>query len=274
MHLRTPLGALLAAPAVAAGAIYLTPTHVTHRYEYKLTNGEALIIIPVDNAEYAADATKLYLEPLGFDGTPTTINIPEVIAGDTLNQAVNTGVQDLVTAVEQQYNAGGIDAADPLFIFGYSQSSVEAGLAEQQLAAYGIPEQDLHFVLVGDSASADGGFLNTYLDSLPESTRQFVTSMLQQFGADEVMGLKTPDNLYPTDVYSLSGDGWVNYADGANHLGMFTDHLEYLGLTPTEVGSATLSLADGLTNYWTINDSVVNSLEALWTQLMMAVSIF
>jgi hypothetical protein len=88
------------------------------------------------------------------------------------------------------------------------------------------------------------------------------------------MGLKTPDNLYPTDVYSLSGDGWVNYADGANHLGMFTDHLEYLGLTPTEVGSATLSLADGLTNYWTINDSVVNSLEALWTQLMMAVSIF
>jgi hypothetical protein len=268
------LGALLAVPVIVAGSICLTPTNETHRYDYKLISDEALIIIPVDNAEYAQFATKLYLDPLGFDGTPTTINIPEVISGDTLNQALNTGVQDLVTAVEQQYNAGAIDPNDPLFIFGYSQSSVEAGLAEQQLADYGIPEQDLHFVLVGDSASADGGYLNTYLDSLPESTRQFVTSLLHDFGADEVVGLKTPDNLYPTDVYSLSGDGWVNYADGANNLGMFTDHLEYLGLTPAEVGSATLSLADGLTNYWTINDSVVNSFEALWTQLMMAVSVF
>jgi hypothetical protein len=55
---------------------------------------------------------------------------------------------------------------------------------------------------------------------------------------------------------------------------MYSDHLEYLGLTPTEIGSATLSLADNLTNYWTINDAAVNSLEALWTQLMMAVSVF
>jgi hypothetical protein len=271
---RTVVGAFLTAPAIVAGAVYLALSSEVHRYNYKLTTDEALIIIPVDNAEYAQFATNLYLDPLGFDGTPTTINIPEVIQGDSLDQAINVGVKDLVNAVEAQYNAGAIDAADPLYIFGYSQSSVEAGLAEQQLADYGIPEQDLHFVLVGDSASADGGFLNTYLDSLPESSRQFVIDMFNQFGAGEILGLTTPDNLYPTDVYSLSGDGWVDYANGANDLGMYTDHLEYLGLTPTEVGSATLSLAAGLTNYWTINDAAVNSWEALWTQLMMAVSVF
>jgi hypothetical protein len=112
------------------------------------------------------------------------------------------------------------------------------------------------------------------VDSLPESLRQWVTDAFNQFGAGEVLGATTPDNLYPTDVYSLSGDGWANYDGGLNDFGMYSDHLEYLGLTPTEIGSATLSLADNLTNYWTINDAAVNSLEALWTQLMMAVSVF
>ena len=31
--------------------------------------------------------------------------------------------------------------------------------------------------------------------------------------------LLTPDDLYPTQVFSLSGDGWANYDNGANDLG-------------------------------------------------------
>ena len=56
---------------------------------------------------------------------------------------------------------------NPLYVFGYSQSDVVMGMAEQQLYDYGIPQGDLDFVMVGDSASAEGGFLNAYVDSLP-----------------------------------------------------------------------------------------------------------
>jgi len=267
------LGALLGAPSIVAGSVYLSPASIVYHGDFVLASDQALISIPVENEEYANLSTTLYLDPSGFDGTPTTLDMPEVIPGDSLDQAVNAGVQDLVTAVENAYNAGEIGATDPLYIFGYSQAAVVAGMAEQQLAADKIPSADLHFVLVGDSASADGGFLNSFVDSLPESLRQWVTDAFNEFGAGEVLGATTPDNLYPTDVYSLSGDGWANYDNGLNDLGMFTDHLEYLGLTPTEIGSATLSLADDMTNYWTINDSAVNSLDALWAELLMAVSV-
>jgi PE-PPE domain len=269
----TTTGAFLAASLIVAGSAYAIPIRHVYHFDYALTS-EALVICPVDNQEWADAATKLYFDPLGFNGTTMTVTIPEYILGDNLEKAVGVGVQDLVNAVETQYNAGAIGATDPLYIFGYSQSGVEAALAEQQLADYGIPSSDLHFVLVGDSASADGGFLNTFVSSLPEWLQQFATNTLENAGLGDVLGATTPDDLYPTDVYSLSGDGWANWDDGANILGMFTDHLEYLGLTPAEISSATLSLVDNLTNYYTIDSADVNGLSALWESFLIAVSVF
>ena len=243
--------------------------------DYKLVD-EALIIIPVDNAEYTQDATNLYLDAAGFDGgtLDDAVNMPEVVAGGTLDDAVNKGVQQLVTQVESDYQAGDLSPTDPLYIFGYSQSSVVMGMAEQQLHDYGIPQEDLNLVMVGDSASAEGGFLNSFVDSLPSWLQPSVIEAFKEFGASDVLGATTPDNLYPTEVYSLSGDGWVNYDGGLNDLGMYSDHLEYLGLTPAEIATAGPPVIDGLTQYFTIQDSMVNSLEALWTQLQMAVSVF
>ena len=94
-----------------------------------------------------------------------------------------------------------------------------------------------------------------------------------EFGAGDVLGLATPDNLYPTEVYSLSGDGWAIYDDGANKVGMLTEHLEYLGLTPQEIASAGPPVVDGLTDYFTIPDSMVNNLDALWAEFEMAISV-
>ena len=86
-----------------------------------------------------------------------------------------------------------------------------------------------------------------------------------------------PTGLYPTDVYSLSGDGWSIYDNGLNNAGLFSDHLEYLGLTSQEIGTATAPVVDGMgpfaTEYFTIQDSMVNSLEALLTQLQIADSV-
>jgi hypothetical protein len=146
------------------------------------------------------------------------------------------------------------------------------GMAEQQLAADQIPGDDLHFVMVGDSASAEGGFLNTFLDEFPASWQPSIVDLFKEFGADEVLGQVTPDNYIPTDVYSLSGDGWAIYDNGLNNAGLFSDHLEYLGLTSPEIATATATTV-GETTYHTIQDSMVNSLEALLTQLQIADSV-
>jgi len=115
--------------------------------------------------------------------------------------------------------------------------------------------------------------MNSFIDSLPEAWQQPTTELFAQLGVSSpVLGAVTPDNLYPTDVYSLSADGWTNWDGGANTYGMFTDHLEYLGLTPSEIASATLTRED-MTNYYTIDNSNVNDLAALSNQLLLALGI-
>ncbi|WP_343577232.1 PE-PPE domain-containing protein [Mycobacterium sp.] len=231
---------------------------------------DALVLIPAENQEYADVANALYLQPNGFDGAATVFITPDV--GNEV-QNVEPGVQALVQTIEADYTAGDLSAADPLYVFGYSAGAVEEGLAEQQLAADGIPAADLNFVMVGDSASAEGGFLNTVIGSLPESLQQPTTQLFAQFGlTPPVLGATTPDNLYPTEVYSLTGDGWPNWDGGANTYGMFTEHLEYLGLTPAEIAAAT-ETTDDMTTYFSIDSANVNSSEALYNQLLLALDI-
>jgi hypothetical protein len=277
------VSALLATPTLMAGAAYLTPTHNVQHLDYKLVD-EALVIIPVDNPEFADAAAQLYLQPSGFDLTPdfsnvSTLDMPEVVQGGTLDDAVSQGQQQLVSTIEAHYTANEFGDGNPLYVFGYSQSDVVMGDAEQQLYDFGIPQGDLDFVMVGDSASAEGGFLNTYLDSFPTWLQPWVIEAFNEFGAGGVLGATTPTGLYATQVYSLSGDGWANYDNGLNDGGMYSDHLEYLGLTPQEIGTALTAgpTLDGVgqyaTEYFTIQDSMVNSLEALWTQLQIADSV-
>jgi hypothetical protein len=268
---------LLAAPPLFAGSMFLTATQHSRHYDYKLAD-EALVIIPVANQEFADAAATLYLQPSGFHLLPdfsnvSTLDMPEVVQGGTLDDAVSQGVASLVSKIETDYTAGDFSADNPLYVFGYSQSDVVMGDAEQQLAADNIPTKALDFVMVGDSASAEGGFLNSYIDSFPTWLQPWVTQAFDAFGAADVLGATTPDNLFPTQVYSLSGDGWSIYDNGLNDGGMYSDHLEYLGLTPEEIASAGKPLVDGMTEYFTIQDSMVNSLEALWTQLQIADSV-
>lgn len=276
---RTAFSILLAAPPIIAGSILLTSIHRVAHAEYKLVDDEALVIIPVDNPAYADAAANLYLHAAGFHVDPdytnvSTLDMPEVVSGGGLNNAVDYGVNELVGAIEADYQAGDM-ATGPLYVFGYSQSSVIMGMAEQQLAAYdnGALLPDLNFVMVGDSASAEGGFLNTFLNEFPTSWQPYIVDVFKDFGADEVLGQVTPDNYFPTEVYSLSGDGWSVYDNGLNNAGLFSDHLEYLGLTSQEIATAGAPVVDGMTEYFTIQDSMVNSLEALLTQLQIADSI-
>lgn len=214
---------------------------------------------------------QLYLDPLGFEGQSTALTTPETSAFDP---SVAEGEQDLISAVTQQYDAGDFSAADPLTIFGYSQSAVVASLAEQQLADDGIPSDALRFVLIGDTSSAEGGFLNAFIGSLPTEDQSGAIEIADLLGLGNLLGATTPDNLYPTDVYTITNDGWADWpsnidtsltADYLAYNGLSLEHLEYLGLTPEMISSASQAV-EGLTTYFTIADPA-DGLEAVLTAL-------
>ena len=275
----TTVGALLATPAIV-GAALIGPAHDLaplaagdHQLrDYALT-ADALVMIPAMNQDWLDLTDKLYLQPNGFpsSGTVNWLPVPET---EDLNASLSGAEQDVIRAVETDWNSGDFSAKDPLYIFGYSQAAVAAGMAEETLHNYGIPSDALHFVMVGDSA-AQGGFLSevmpTVLSWFPESWRADVTTfaddIFKMLNINDAFGLTTPDNYFQTDIYTLSGDGFANWDGGANVLGMFSDHLTYLGLTPQEISGATLETGAGfsndLTNYYMIDSDDVNMFQSL-----------
>ncbi|RAU91209.1 PE-PPE domain-containing protein [Mycolicibacter senuensis] len=265
------VGALLAAPVIVApaaiGAVGQPDRIDRQILDYALA-AEALVMIPAMNQNWLDLSKSLYLVPNGFpeDGDASFLQVPET---NDLNASISGATKILVDAIMTRWEAGDFSGDDPLYIFGYSQSNVAAGLAQEQLFEQGIPLDALHFVMVGDSA-AEGGFLSGFLPTLlsyfPESWHDDVTNMVYQFAEmmhiDSVIGLVTPSELYTTDVYSLSSDGFANWDNGQQMGGMFSDHLAYLGLSPEEIGSATDEVI-GHTTYHMIDTANVNMFQAL-----------
>jgi PE-PPE domain len=127
----------------------------------------------------------------------------------------------------------------------------------QQLASAGVPADDLHFVLVGDPSTPDGGIYS-------------------EFGLTDIApGLNdlTPDNLYPTDVYTLEYDpvaDWPRYSlDVWSDLnaadGLLFEHLAYLGVTPQQIADAIPleTTGDSLTSYYMIPSETLPILDPL-----------
>jgi len=74
----------------------------------------------------------------------------------------------------------------------------------------------------------------------------------------------TPDDLYPTTIYTLDGDGVADFQQDFTAGGLldplvalFVQHVEYLGLTPTQIADATTS-TDGDLTYVDISDNINN----------------
>jgi hypothetical protein len=215
-------------------------------YDFLYGSTNALILgptgIPTPNAAYISDALNLYLEPNGYEGTTAStlaLTTPET---NDFGQSVAQGETILVNAILADYAAGDMDCdasgvcTDPLTIFTYSQSSLVASLAEQQLADAGVPSDALRFVMLGANTSV------------------------------------VPNDLYPTDVYNIHGDAYAE----PGVLGMSWQdlmlglelHEAYLGLTPAEIDSAT-TVVDGMT---TINDIPTLTSTELWDALLNALS--
>ncbi|MDT5277461.1 MAG: hypothetical protein QOG95_4393 [Mycobacterium sp.] len=174
-----------------------------------------------------------------------------------------TAADDVTLAVETEFNAnpGAFDAGHPLTIFGYSQSATAESIAMTQINAYSmahgdsIPLDDLHFVFIGDPSLADTGVWSNLLldlDSILGTT--LTNTILTDAGFDAVLGNVTPDDLYPTTIYSLDGDGVAQFQQDFESggllgtiEGLFLQHVEYLGLTPEELALATTTTQGDLT---------------------------
>jgi hypothetical protein len=246
---------------------------------------------PTPSTAYVEAADQLFLGPLGFAGGASICDMAGNLPCDGSLQVLTTpevfefgpsSLQDetnLVYAIEAEYNAGEMSSTDPLTVFAYSQSAIAASAAEQMLTQDGIPQDDLHFVFIGDPSDANGIATNIYSDLIQlfgggttgtTLTNDVLTAINEdQFAPGGLLAGYTPDDLYPTTVYTIDTDGVADWQEDWNAviagggspleaLGnglyhFFTTHVEYLGLTPEEVASG-VATTTGLTTTITIPD--------------------
>jgi hypothetical protein len=236
---------------------------------------------PTPSTAFAQAAENLFLHPLGFDGGATSSTVCDMIGTDpcaaplqvlTTPELIQQGpssltaADDVVLAVENEFtaNPGAFSAEDPLTIFGYSQSATAESIAMSRLEADGIPSADLHFVFIGDPSLPDGLWPNLVPDLDSIFGTSLTNTLLTDLGFDGVLGNLTPDDIYPTTIYTLAGDGVAEFQQDFESggllgtiEGLFVQHVEYLGLTPAEIANATTSTNDLLT-YVDIPDNFNN----------------
>ena len=260
-------------PDVQVRAVELTSVDTA---DSSLGDGVALVVgpsgIPIPPERYADAVEQLYLAPRGFTGTAQIVDTPEALEPITgvkslpFDTSEVQGQQILDTAILNQIASGDVDAQNPVVVFGYSQSSVIASQLMQELANQGVPSDDVHFVLVANESAPNGGSLSSF--DLPVGTHPSVPALGVTFLGAE------PNNLYPTDVYTLEYDGFADFPrypiDELSTLnalfGVLFQHVTYADLMPEQIQDAIqlpTSAADTLTNYYVIPDQYLPLLEPL-----------
>jgi PE-PPE domain len=236
---------------------------------------------PTPSTAFAQAAEDLYLHPLGFDDGATYSTVCDMNGVDPCSAPLQvlttpeliqqgpsslTAASDVVLAVENEFNAdpGAFSAEHPLTIFGYSQSATAESIAMSRLEEAGIPSADLHFVFIGDPSLPGGLWPNLVPDLDALLGPSLTNTILTVDGFDGVLGNSTPDDLYPATIYTLDGDGVADFQQDFTAGGLldplvnlFTTHVEYLGLTPTQVADATTS-TDGDLTYVDISNNINN----------------
>lgn len=218
-----------------------------------LQDGVAFVLggsgTPTPPPTYVVAADSLYLQPNGFSGTAEPLTTIERFKDADLLEREEA--RSLTAAIHDQIAQGQVSAENPLYVFGYSQSAAFSPFTMEQLHADGVASGDVHFVLIGCPVAPDGG-LYTRFDIPPG------TDAISPIN-NTPLGNALPDNLYPTDVYTLEYDPVADFprypldllSDLNAFIGLFTEHLTYLGLTPEQVATAVplATSGDTLVNY-------------------------
>ncbi len=260
-------------PGVQVRAVRLTSGDTA---DSPLGDGTAFILggsgLETPGQTYANAIDAEYLAPRDFTGTTQVLTTPEALYPflgpftETFDQSEAQGQQLLDTAILNQIATGDVDAANPVVVSGWSQSSVIASLLQPELASQGVPSDDVHFVLVGDESAPNGGILERF--DLPDGTQPSIPSFGLTFSGPEA------SDLYPTDVYTHEYDGFADFpqypinplSDLNAVLGIVFEHVTYPGLTAEQVADAIqlpTSSADTLTNYYEIPVTTLPLLDPL-----------
>ena len=272
---------LLVVPSVAPSPrnVQVRAIRLVDTADSPLGDGTALVFgpsgVPIPPPQYVDAADTLYLQQLGFTGTAQSSYIPDglypltgikSLGGDT---SLSQDQPIMVSDIESQIAGGGVSPENPVVVFGYSQSSDASSHIMSELQAAGVPSDDVHFVLVGDSDNPNGGFNNTF--DFPAGNTSAFTAFDQSFGP------ATPSDLYPTDIYTLEYDGFADFphyttnllSDLNAELGFFLAHATYLDISPEQIGSAIelpgseALTGEGLTDYYMIPNDNLPILEPL-----------
>jgi len=237
-----PIAPLL---AVQSTAVRLASTDAA---DSPLGDGTALLMggtsIPQPSQLYLDAADTLYLQPRGFGGTLQSLFTPE----DASPTSETRGEQILDSTILQMFDKGDLSAQNPLAVFGYSQSASISTEVMRELAGQGVPSADVHFVLIGDPDNPAGGSEVATSDLSPQYL---------------MANVATPNDLYPTDVYTHEYDGVADFpkypinllSDLNATLGFIYEHGTYLSLTPEQISDAIqlpTTAADTMVNYYII----------------------
>ena len=260
-------------PGVQVRAVRLTSGDTA---DSPLGDGTAFILggsgLETPGQTYANAIDAEYLAPRDFTGTTQVLTTPEALYPflgpftETFDQSEAQGQQILDAAILNQIATRDVDAANPVVVSGWSQSSVISSLLQPELASQGVPSDDVHFVLVGDESAPNGGMLERF--DLPDGTQPSIPSLGLTFSGPEA------SDLYPTDVYTHEYDGFADFpqypinplSDLNAVLGIVFEHVTYPGLTAEQVADAIqlpTSAADTLTNYYEIPVTTLPLLEPL-----------
>lgn len=252
-----------------------------------LSGSQTAIIVggttePTPSTAFAQTAEDLYLRPLGFDGGATDSTVCDMSGTDPCSavlqalatpelipqgQSTLAGASDIVAAVENEFaaNPGAFSAEHPLTVFGYSQGAAASSIAMTQLAQAGIPSSALHFVFIGNPDNPGGSWPNLEPDLATLLGPTTAHSLLDFLGFNGALGFVTPDDLYPATIYTLATDGIGDFQKDFQAGGIWgaiehfaVQHVEYLGLTPEQVATATTSTDGDLTNIY-ISDDIDNA---------------
>ncbi len=203
---------------------------------------------PIPPLSYLNAIDQLFVQHIHTGFISQALNLPDELYPSSgvhnlpLDTSVAQGLTILDNAIRQQISAG-----NNLVIFGYSQSSTIATLEMRQLAmlpaAIRPPTDQLSFLLVADPNNPNGGLFERF------TGLRFPSLDITFTGA-------TPDNLYPTTIYTREYDGWADFprypinmvSDLNSLLGVAFLHGGYADLTSTQVNSAIALATDGPTN--------------------------
>jgi hypothetical protein len=206
---------------------------------------------PIPTQQFIDDNYNLFIKPFFAGYTPKPLFTPEGnyglytgVKSLTLDMSEAQGVKILDQTIRQQVAAG-----NNLVIKGESQSSTISSMVMPLLHSQGVPTDAVHFVLTGDPNAPNGGLFER-LNGLS------IPSLGITFNG------ATPDNLYPTTIWTQEYDGFadvpqypINLLSDLNSLlGIYYVHPTYTSLTPGQIQNAIPLPTEGptMTQYYMI----------------------